>query len=184
MTPDITIVKFEDHFEILLNEFAYPKIRVNRYYLKLLRSDCDRETKKYLSDKLKQIEETQGHIERRGNTLMELAKFLLERQRDFFEHGEQGIRPLKMKDAAAAMNVHESTVSRAVRDKGGYEETEERPEAVRSPSGKRDRGLPAHGGKIQGRDGHRQHEGEKDMDVGSARKRKTSAQPSPTGEYL
>ena len=117
MTPDITIVKFEDHFEILLNEFAYPKIRVNKYYLKLLRSDCDRETKKYLSEKLKQIEETQGHIERRGNTLMELAKFLLERQRDFFEHGEQGIRPLKMKDAAAAMDVHESTISRAVRDK-------------------------------------------------------------------
>ena len=117
VTPDITIVKFEDHFEILLNEFAYPKIRVNKYYLKLLRSDCDRETKKYLSDKLKQIEETQGHIERRGNTLMELAKFLLERQRDFFEHGEQGIRPLKMKDAAAAMDVHESTISRAVRDK-------------------------------------------------------------------
>ena len=117
VTPDITIVKFEDHFEILLNEYAYPKIRVNRYYLKLLRSDCDGETKKYLTEKLRQIEETQGHIERRGSTLMELARFLLERQREFFEHGEQGIRPLKMKDAAAAMNVHESTVSRAVRDK-------------------------------------------------------------------
>lgn len=117
VTPDITIVKFEDHFEILLNEYAYPKIRVNKYYLKLLRSGCDEETKKYLTEKLRQIEETQGHIERRGSTLMELAKFLLERQRDFFEHGEQGIRPLKMKEAAAAMNVHESTVSRAVRDK-------------------------------------------------------------------
>ena len=117
VTPDITIVKFEDHFEILLNEYAYPKIRVNKYYLKLLRSGCDEETKKYLTEKLRQIEETQGHIERRGSTLMELARFLLERQREFFEHGEQGIRPLKMKDAAAAMNVHESTVSRAVRDK-------------------------------------------------------------------
>ena len=117
VTPDITIVKFEDHFEILLNEYAYPKIRVNKYYLKLLRSGCDEETKKYLTEKLRQIEETQGHIERRGSTLMELAKFLLERQRDFFEHGEQGIRPLKMKEASAAMNVHESTVSRAVRDK-------------------------------------------------------------------
>ena len=114
VTPNITIVKFEDHFEILLNEYAYPKIRVNKYYLKLLRSGCDEETKKYLTEKLRQIEETQGHIERRGSTLMELAKFLLERQRDFFEHGEQGIRPLKMKEAAAAMNVHESTVSRAV----------------------------------------------------------------------
>ena len=39
VTPDITIVKFPDHFEILLNQYSYPEIRVNKYYLKLLRSD-------------------------------------------------------------------------------------------------------------------------------------------------
>ena len=116
-TPDITVVKFEDRFEILLNEYAYPKIRVNKYYLKLMRSDCDGETKKYLSEKLRQIEETRGYIEHRGSTLMGLAKFLVERQKGFFEHGEQAIRPLKMKDAAEALEVHESTISRAVRGK-------------------------------------------------------------------
>jgi RNA polymerase sigma-54 factor len=68
VTPDITIVKFPDRFEILLNQYSYPEIRVNKYYLKLLRSDCDQETKKYLSAKLKQIEETQEHIARRGST--------------------------------------------------------------------------------------------------------------------
>jgi len=68
VTPDITIVKFPDHFEILLNQYSYPEIRVNKYYLKLLRSDCDQETKEYLSAKLKQIEETQEHIARRGST--------------------------------------------------------------------------------------------------------------------
>ena len=39
VTPDITIVKFSDRFEILLNQYSYPEIRVNKYYLKLLRSD-------------------------------------------------------------------------------------------------------------------------------------------------
>lgn len=68
VTPDITIVKFSDRFEILLNQYSYPEIRVNKYYLKLLRSDCDQETKEYLSAKLKQIEETQEHIARRGST--------------------------------------------------------------------------------------------------------------------
>ena len=43
VTPDITIVKFSDRFEILLNQYSYPEIRVNKYYLKLLRSDCDQE---------------------------------------------------------------------------------------------------------------------------------------------
>ena len=83
VTPDITIVKFSDRFEILLNQYSYPEIRVNKYYLKLLRSDCDQETKEYLSAKLKQIEETQEHIPRRGSTLMALSKFLLERQERF-----------------------------------------------------------------------------------------------------
>ena len=65
VTPDITIVKFSDRFEILLNQYSYPEIRVNKYYLKLLRSDCDQE------------------IARRGSTLMALSKFLLERQERF-----------------------------------------------------------------------------------------------------
>ena len=59
---------FPARFEILLNQYSYPEIRVNKYYLKLLRSDCDQETKEYLSAKLKQIEETQEHIARRGST--------------------------------------------------------------------------------------------------------------------
>lgn len=102
VTPDITIVKFADHFEILLNQFSYPQIRINKYYLKLLRSDgCDQETKTYLNAKLKQIEETRDHIARRGSTLMSLAEFLLGRQQKFFLHGESRLAPLRMKDAAA-----------------------------------------------------------------------------------
>ncbi|MCR5812289.1 MAG: RNA polymerase factor sigma-54 [Lachnospiraceae bacterium] len=117
ITPDITIVKFPDRFEILLNQFSYPEIRINKYYLKLLRSDCDQETKTYLTAKLKQIEETREHIAHRGRTLMALAEFLLSRQQDFFMHGESSLSPLKMKEAAASIGVHESTISRAVRDK-------------------------------------------------------------------
>ena len=117
VTPDITIVKFPDRFEILLNQYSYPEIRVNKYYLKLLRSDCDQETKEYLSAKLRQIEDTRDYIARRGSTLMALSKFLIERQKDFFIHGESRLAPLRMKDAASSIGVHESTVSRAVRDK-------------------------------------------------------------------
>lgn len=117
VTPDLTIVKFADRFEILLNEYSYPQIRINKYYLKLLRSDCDEETKSYLSGKLKQIEETREHIARRGSTLLALGQFLLSRQEDFFLKGESSLRPLLMKEAAASIGVHESTISRAVHDK-------------------------------------------------------------------
>lgn len=82
-----------------------------------MRSDCDKEVKDYLNDKFRQLEQTQSFIQRRSSTLLELAKCLLNRQRDFFLYGESAIRPLRMKDAAEEMGVHESTVSRAVRDK-------------------------------------------------------------------
>ena len=56
-------------------------------------------------------------IARRGSTLMALAELLLKHQQDFFLHGESCLVPLKMKEAAASIGVHESTISRAVRDK-------------------------------------------------------------------
>ena len=117
ITPDITIVKFEDRFEILLNNYSYPEIHVNPYYLKLMRTSTDKEVKDYLNDKFRQIEQTQAYISRRNSTLLELAQCILDVQRDFFIHGEKEIRPFRMKDAAERLGVHESTISRAVRDK-------------------------------------------------------------------
>lgn len=117
VTPDVTVVRFEDRFEILLNNYNYPELHVNQYYLQLMRSDCDKEVKDYLNDKFRQLEQTQGFIKKRSSTLLALAKCIVDRQRDFFLRGESALRPLRMRDAAQDMGVHESTVSRAVRDK-------------------------------------------------------------------
>lgn len=118
ITPDVTVVKLTDYFEIMVNEYVLPQIRLNQDYMKLLRSeDCDKEVQQYLSEKVKQIEQVQDYISRRNRTLTRLARYLVEEQKDFFQYGKGHLHPLRMRDAAEQLEVHESTVSRAVKEK-------------------------------------------------------------------
>ena len=116
--PDVTVVKLAEYFEIMVNDCSYPELRVNKGYMKMLKSgECDKEVKQYLSEKVRQIEQVQTCISRRNSILTDLAKFLVEEQKDFFLNGKGNLRPLRMKEAAEKLEVHESTISRAVKEK-------------------------------------------------------------------
>jgi RNA polymerase sigma-54 factor len=117
IVPDVTIVKFQDRFEILQNSYTYPVISINQEYLQMLKTDCDKEVKDYLTGKIHQIEQVQEAIEKRGSTLLNLAKCLIEVQEEFFLYGQKFLRPLMMKEAAERLAVHESTISRTVKGK-------------------------------------------------------------------
>lgn len=117
LVPDMTIVKFEDHFDILLNEYLYPDIRINSYYRRLSKEQQDPETTAYLTDKLRQAQWISDCIAKRSSTLLEVARKLLFFQQDFFTKGPACLKPLLSKDIAEALGIHESTVSRAVRGK-------------------------------------------------------------------
>lgn len=117
VVPDITVVKFEDHFEILLNDYTCPTLHVNKEYLNMLKSDCDKEVKDYLFQKVKQAEDIQDCIQRRSSTLMSLAKCIVDVQREFFMTGQPNMKLFRLQDAAEIIGCHESTVSRALRDK-------------------------------------------------------------------
>lgn len=116
--PDVIVSSAENGFEIKTDEGAYPKLRVSAGYMRLLKSgSCSREVEKYILEKARQIEQVQGFIIKRQDTLVRLAGFLVEYQQDFFQKGPGNLRPLKMQEMADRMAVHESTVSRAVRGK-------------------------------------------------------------------
>lgn len=115
--PDVTIVKFQDYFEVLLNDNAYPRLTINSYYSRMLHEDNSDEVKEYISDKLKQAEWITRCIEQRGETLLKVARAIVEIQRPFFESGAGNRRPMRLADIAERIEMHESTVSRAVRDK-------------------------------------------------------------------
>lgn len=115
--PDVTIVKFKDHFDILLNESMYPGIEINSYYRQMNQQADSEEVKEYLSSKLRQAEWIRQCIAQRSKTMMDVSKALLERQEAFFTFGPSRLVPLKLADIAEALGIHESTVSRAVSKK-------------------------------------------------------------------
>jgi RNA polymerase sigma-54 factor len=116
LVPDITVVKLPEYFEILINEYMYPQISINAQYLHMLKQNPDMETKKYLSSKLKQAEWVKTCISQRNSTLLNVTKTIIDMQEDFFACGGR-LRPMLLSDIALILSLHESTVSRAIRDK-------------------------------------------------------------------
>lgn len=117
VVPDIIIVKFQNRLEILLNDHTCPIFHVNKDYLQMLKTNCSKEVKDYLFDKFRQAEEIQACIQKRGSTLMSLAKCIVNVQRDFFMTGENSLKTFHLYEAAEVIGCHESTVSRALKDK-------------------------------------------------------------------
>ncbi len=117
VVPDIVVVKFQGQLEILLNNYSCPVLRINQDYLNMMRSDCGADVKDYLLRQVRRAEGIQKCISRRNATLLELTKCIIDAQEAFFLRGEMTLKPFRLQEAAGIMGVHESTVSRAVRNK-------------------------------------------------------------------
>lgn len=115
--PDIYVKRQDGELMITINSTATPKLFISQSYIKLLREGGSQETKEYISNKLKQAEWAIQCISKRESTLLETAKCIVKQQEEFFMRCDGQLKPLRMADIAECMQVHESTVSRAVRDK-------------------------------------------------------------------
>ncbi len=117
INPDLIVVSFPDHFELLTNDYFFPTLRISSYYQSLLKGSDDAEVNAYLSGKLAQAKWVVRSIEQRRSTLLDCARSILTRQEAFFRQGAGHLSPMNLADVAGDLGVHESTVSRAVRDK-------------------------------------------------------------------
>ena len=77
----------------------------------------DEEAQSYYSKKLTQGKWLQRAIEQRKKTMINVMKVIIQKQQEFFIHGKSHLRPLTLKEVADLLNIHESTVSRTVKDK-------------------------------------------------------------------
>lgn len=92
-------------------------LKVNSYYTKLLESGCDATTETYLKEHLQKAQALIKSLQERGNTLTRILQTLITVQKDFFRQGKAGLKPFAHKDLAKLLAVHESTISRAIKDK-------------------------------------------------------------------
>ena len=117
INPDLFVVNFPDHFELLTNDYFFPDLNISGYYCRMRKSTEDNEVKDYLMGKVRQAKWVVHSIEQRRSTLLRCAECILELQEEFFRRGPGHLKPMCLADIAQKVGVHESTVSRTVRDK-------------------------------------------------------------------
>ncbi|MGE4266004.1 MAG: RNA polymerase factor sigma-54 [Deferribacterales bacterium] len=116
--PDVYIVKKDDEYDIVLNEEGIPSLRMNTYYLSLLKNKAlDGDTKEYIEEKVKNALWLIKSLNKRQKAIYRVVKVLTEVQTDFLEKGINYLKPLKLKDVADETGLHESTVSRVTSGK-------------------------------------------------------------------
>lgn len=119
IVPDVTIRRFDDEWAIIPNSESVPTLKVSPRYRSMLRegSGADKETVRYLKDKIRSAESFIRNVDRRKDTVSRIAQIILEVQSEFFEDGKGQLRPLRLEDVAVEIGVHLSTVSRGVTGK-------------------------------------------------------------------
>lgn len=118
ITPDIYVAKIGGEWQIIQNEDGLPRLRVSRYYQKVLTDKgSSKEDRRYIKERLDSADFLIKSIFKRQRTIHKVMACILERQHDFFEHGAEKLRPMVLRDVADEIGVHESTVSRVTTNK-------------------------------------------------------------------
>ncbi len=115
--PDIFVELVDGSYQIRTRRGERPLFHINPYYLNLLEQTDDREVQEYLNEKLHQAENCLFALSQRESTLLRCARVIVDRQSAFFQKGPAALVPLRMSEVAEQLDLHESTISRAVREK-------------------------------------------------------------------
>ncbi len=126
--PDITIMPSDDNeneYDIEIHNETIPELRINPMYRKMIKQkDVDPKTKAFLREKMQAALMYIRALSERKSTLRRIAEEIVKAQKDFLDNGFAQLKPLRLRDIADKVGIHESTISRAIQ--GKY---------VRSPQG-------------------------------------------------
>ncbi|MDY0408864.1 RNA polymerase factor sigma-54 [Virgibacillus soli] len=115
IVPEAAIIKENDKWKVSFYKWYSPRLTINPAYLDLI--EKDKEAATYLKEKRTQMERVNEAISYRGHTLEQIIKKVLEKQVGFFEFGPTMLQSLTLKEIADALQIHISTVSRAINSK-------------------------------------------------------------------
>lgn len=116
--PDVYIQKVGDDYIVVMNDQVTPRLRINHYYQKILKTfESGEEAREYLEKKLNSALWLIRSIEQRRMTIYRIVETIVELQRPFLDHGIKCLQPMTLNEVAERIEVHESTVSRATANK-------------------------------------------------------------------
>ena len=117
--PDIIVEQVDGDYIVMLNDRYVPHLTISSHYRKLLDKGAgtSSETRKYLVDKLNSARWFINSIEQRRSTILRVSSAIVERQKEFLEHGVSHLKPMTLQDIADSIGVAISTVQRVTSGK-------------------------------------------------------------------
>jgi RNA polymerase sigma-54 factor len=113
VTPDVVVRKVRGQWAVNVNSDAFPRIRINSLYAQIL----SRQRGSGLASQLQEARWLIRNVQQRFDTILRVAQAIVERQRQFLDHGEVAMRPLVLREIADTLGLHESTISRVTTQK-------------------------------------------------------------------
>jgi RNA polymerase sigma-54 factor len=118
ISPDAQIEWDGNKWVININNDYIPRLRINPIYKQLIaKGTLSKKEKDYIQERMRSGKFLMGSIEQRQQTIKRISNEILKFQKDFFEEGVSALKPLTMNQVAESIDVHETTVSRAIANK-------------------------------------------------------------------
>ncbi len=123
VVPDIVVAERDGEWICMLNESDLPRLRISAVYQDIIRNSktSPKEEKVFVSRAYRRARWLLGNLHQRRATVLKITRFVTNFQTEFLQNGGESLKPMTMALIAQHVNVHESTVSRAV--KGKYVKT-------------------------------------------------------------
>ncbi len=115
--PDLLLFRQENGWKVELNPNVFPKLRINPVYIDLAKNIDDSQQSQQIKEQMIEARGLIKGIQNRGETLLRVGEYIVKTQARFFEEGEQAMQPMVLRDVAEALDLHESTISRATNQK-------------------------------------------------------------------
>jgi RNA polymerase sigma-54 factor len=115
--PDLLVEEIHGEIVVKTNQHLLPKLSISSYYLGVLENTPDPKTEHYIKERLETAKWWINALHQRERTIMAIAQAIFQKQDRFLALGDGGLVPLTMKEIGELTDVHESTVSRVVKNK-------------------------------------------------------------------
>ena len=115
--PDIFVRKINGQWHVSLNPEASPNLRINAVYENHLKNAGRGNNTSHLRNSLQEARWFLKSLQSRSDTLQRVGEAIVKRQRLFLDYGDEGMKPMVLRDIAEELEMHESTISRVTTNK-------------------------------------------------------------------
>ncbi len=112
IVPDVYTQKINGKWHLSLNPDNAPRLQVAEHYAQMIKRADNSADNVYLKNNLQEARWFLKSLQSRNETLLKVSTAIIERQKDFLDHGDEAMRPLVLHDIAEEVEMHESTISR------------------------------------------------------------------------